>query len=76
MSLAQKNLPQDIKDKRIQAQRAKVCRKVECIETKTIYDSVTEATHAVGLKSSSGLYPALKDKNKTAKGYHWRYIDE
>lgn len=76
MSLAQKNLSQDIKNKRIKAQKEKICRKVECIETGIIYNSVTDATKDVGLKSSGGLYPALKDINKTAKGYHWRYINE
>lgn len=76
MSLAQKNLSQEIKDKRIEAQKKKICKKVQCIETNIIYNSVTEATKAVGLKSTSGLYPALKNKNRTAKGYHWRYVNE
>lgn len=75
MSESQKNLPQEVKNKRIQAQKKVVCKKIECIETGIIYNSITEAAKTIGLNPNS-LTPALKNNNRTAKGYHWRYVNE
>lgn len=46
---------------------------VQCIETKTIYKSINEASRKTGIDASS-ISKACKGKNKTAGGYHWKYI--
>lgn len=50
-------------------------KKVECIETGKIYDSLTQAVLDVGLKGSSSIIRACKNHNKKAGGYHWRYVN-
>lgn len=50
-------------------------KKVICIETGEIYNCLREASDAVGLKSKQSIYIACKDSNRTAKGYHWKYIE-
>lgn len=55
--------------------RKKVYKKVLCIETGVIYDSVKEAAEINNLFSSN-ISTCAKNQNKTAGGYHWKYIDE
>ena len=40
------------------------------------YDSLTEAAISVGLKGHQGIYRALTGRNKTARGYSWKYKNE
>lgn len=49
---------------------------VRCIETGIIYNSCTEATHAVGLKNPISISAVCRGKGKTAAGYHWEYIEK
>lgn len=49
-------------------------KKVLCIETGKIYDCLQQAANAVGLASKGSIYIACKNPNRTAKGYHWKYI--
>lgn len=47
-------------------------KKVECVETGVIYDSLTEAANAVGGKVK-GISSCLRGRSHTSAGYHWRY---
>ena len=49
------------------------CRKVICLETGTIYESVRECIRQTGLDN---ITHCCKGKYKTAGGYHWMYYDE
>lgn len=49
-------------------------KKVICIETKIIYESVSQASLEFGCSVSS-ITMACTGKNKTACGYHWKYVD-
>lgn len=49
--------------------------KVQCIETGEVFNSITDANRAYGVKSSA-ISAVCKGKRKTTLGYHWRYYDE
>ena len=49
-------------------------KKVQCIETGEIFNSLTEAAKAVDV-SKSHICHCLKGKRKTTGGFHWRYYD-
>ena len=44
-----------------------------CVETGEIYPSTWAVARAFNKTSQAGLYWALKDKNHTAWGFHWKY---
>lgn len=48
-------------------------RKVCCIETGTIFNSVTEAAESVGGQTTN-ISKCCKNPNKICKGYHWEYF--
>ena len=50
-------------------------RKVICIETKKIYNSITAASQDTNISLENILSVCL-GKSKTAKGYHWKYYEE
>ena len=50
-------------------------RKVLCVETGVIYNSMREAKDAIGMLRASSISNAVKSGGK-AYGYHWRYVDE
>lgn len=47
-------------------------KNVMCIETGIIYESAEDAQKAIGI--SSGVKHVCLGINKTAGGYHWRYV--
>lgn len=49
-------------------------RKVECIETGDVYESLTEAAEDVG-RCISAISQALSGKSHSCAGCHWRYAD-
>ena len=49
-------------------------KKVTCIETDTVFNSVTEAASWADIKAST-LVTCLKGRQKSAGGYHWKYTD-
>lgn len=49
-------------------------KKVVCIETGTVYETVRDAGIQVG-KHPSSISHALSD-GRTCAGYHWQYLDE
>lgn len=50
-------------------------RKVICLETKWVFDSLSQAARFVG-QSPSKICRACKETQRTANGFHWRYIEE
>lgn len=48
-------------------------KKIICIETGKVYESVNAATEAMGLRSSTSITNVLKGYRKSAAGYHWDY---
>lgn len=48
-------------------------KRILCVETNEIYESISEATRD---KKASEIWRVLKGERKTAGGYHWKYADE
>ena len=48
-------------------------KKILCIETKKIYNSITEASKDMNCDISN-ISKCLNGKTKTACGYHWKFI--
>lgn len=51
------------------------CIPVLCVETNTIYKSMTEAEHKLGVHQS-GISQCCRGIYKTAGGFHWEYALE
>jgi hypothetical protein len=55
-------------------------RKVRCIETKQVFDTITEASNWYQQETGGGVITGMivrccKGKKKTAGGYTWEYVD-
>ena len=50
-------------------------KKVICVESGEIFNSITEASKAVDIDPSN-ISNCLAGRKKTAAGYHWRYYEE
>lgn len=50
-------------------------KKVICLETNEIFESVSEAAKAVDVAVSC-ISRCITGRHKTAAGYHWKYYDE
>ena len=48
-------------------------RKVRCIETGQVFDSIKEAQEWLG---KGNIRACCKGRSKTAGGYHWEYVEE
>ena len=48
---------------------------VICIETKERFESLTAAARAHNLKNRGGIATACRNPERTADGYHWRYVE-
>lgn len=51
-------------------------KKVVCIETGVVYDSITKAAISIGMADGSHISDCCKGKRKRCGGYHWEYLDE
>lgn len=49
-------------------------KKIRCIESGIIYDSLTEASKAMSV-CSTAINNCLKKRSKTCCGYTWEYVD-
>lgn len=47
-----------------------------CIETGEIFPSAREAARVLNIQHSNIVAACAGKKQKTAKGYHWKYITE
>lgn len=59
--------------KRVLGEKLKPTKTVRCIETNTIYNSLTEASKAVGI-SHTCISECLSGTQQTAGGYHWERV--
>lgn len=50
-------------------------KKVICVETGIVYNSVTKASKATNISDSS-IRGCCYGRRKTAGGYHWKFVDE
>ena len=60
---------------RLRSRNQKKCRKILCIETQKIYDSIAQIERELGI-SHSCIIACCKGKHQTAGGCHWHYVDE
>ena len=51
-------------------------KKVVCIETNRVFNSIEEAYVFAGLKDGSSISRCCKGTRQMAGGYHWKYFDE
>lgn len=63
-----------LKPKQIVSKRNGNSKKVKCIETGEVFDSVTDAARAMDCARET-IRDVCKGKGKTAKGYHWSFIE-
>ena len=49
-------------------------KQVMCVETNKIYESISLAARDINLSNCS-IGAVLKGRNKTAGGFHWKYVD-
>ena len=50
-------------------------KSVICIETKQVYDTITDASNATEISKMS-IINCCKGKRKTGGGFHWKYYEE
>lgn len=65
----------DLTIERIEAGRKGGGKRVVCIETGVVYESLATAAKAVGLKDGASLSNCLRGRAMTAGGFHWAYAD-
>lgn len=51
-----------------------IMRKVLCVETNRIYNSIIEAERSLNV--SHHIFDVCKGLRKTCGGYHWKYVEE
>lgn len=51
-------------------------KKVICVETGVVYDSILDASKENNVKGRGHISACCKGTRKTAGGYHWRYYEE
>ena len=69
-----RKLSKETKDKISKSHCGLGIKKVMCIETGRIYDSVLEATEDNQIKGHGHISECCKGKRKTVGGYHWKYV--
>lgn len=54
--------------------KEKLRKKVICLETKCIFNSLIEAARFANIKSTGKISECCRGTRKTAGGYHWKYF--
>lgn len=62
------------KEKLLHAAQSSVKKKIQCIETGVVYESLTSACKSVGVNITC-LSEMLHGKQKSAGGYTWRFVE-
>ena len=75
MSVAKLGIPLSDEHKATLSASVQTKKPVVCIETGTIYESITEAARCLKSKHSN-IKRACQFPTRTAGGYHWRFKDE
>jgi hypothetical protein len=71
-NLSRSKIYRELKKNKLLIGSKRLYKRIICIETNIIYDSITHAKKSGDANSS--IYRALKE-NRTSNGYHWKYID-
>ena len=66
---------EETKKKMSEAKKGKGCKKVVCVETEQVFDSLTKASEHIGVDKSV-ISACCRGKTKTCKGYHWKYYED
>lgn len=69
-----KHLSQEERRKVSESLKGKTTKAVICIETGTLYSSVTEAAKSIGI-AKSNITAVCRHKRERAGGYHWKYVE-
>jgi group I intron endonuclease len=69
-----KHLSQEERRKVSEYLKGKTTKAVICIETGTLYSSVTEAAKSIGI-AKSNIAAVCRHRRETTGGYHWKYAD-
>ena len=69
-----KHLSQEERRKVSESLKGKTTKAVICIETGTLYSSVTEATKSIGI-AKSNITAVCRHRREKAGGYHWKYVE-
>ena len=51
-------------------------KKIICVENNKIFDSIKEAYAWLGIEYTGNIGDCCNGRQKTAYGYHWRYVEE
>ena len=70
-----KGIPHTEEHKRKLSESSNKKRKVICVETQQIFDSITVASKWAGLKSSTNINRCCLGERNTAGNYHWKYFE-
>ena len=65
----------DIHRHKLSEAKNKSKKKVICVETKQIFSSLSDASKQYGTNRGN-ISNCCRNRNKTAGGYHWKYIEE
>ena len=52
-----------------------MAKRVMCVETQEVFESVTKAGEWCGAPTTN-ISAVCKGKRRTAKGYHWEYVED
>lgn len=64
------NLDEEVMEQRKQTKH----KKVRCIETNTVYDSILQASEETGIHKGN-IVQVCKGKRKSCGGFTWEYVD-
>lgn len=70
-----KHLSQEERRKVSESLKGKTTKAVICVETGTLYSSVTEAAKSIGI-AKSNITAVCRHRREKAGGYHWKYVEE
>jgi len=71
-----KSLSDEHKNKIAKSNKNKNAKKVLCIETGEIFESIQQAAKIKGIKSFSHITSVCRNNQKTCGGFHWKYYVE
>lgn len=60
---------------RVERQAKSISKKVRCVETGEIFESIIDVERKLGLPNTN-IGKCCKGKQKTCGGFHWMYLDE
>lgn len=69
-----KHFSADHRRKISESNKGKNTKAVICVETGTLYSSVTEAAESIGV-THGAISMVINGVHKTAGGYHWKYVE-